>query len=72
MRAITYADAMALNISHGDAIALNDAHDAEQDAWKTFMVAKVIRDQSILEASRAFKSWQDVREHQKSLGGECP
>ena len=42
MRAITYADAMALNISHGDAIALNDAHDAEQDAWKTFTGIQVL------------------------------
>jgi hypothetical protein len=60
-----------ITLDHGEALALNAAHDAEQSAWKTFLAAKAIRDHAILDASRAFKEWQDVREHQRSLGGEC-
>jgi hypothetical protein len=71
MRALTYRNAVALNDSHEEAIALNNAHDAEQAAWKAFLATKVIRDHAILDASRAFKAWQVVREHQRSLGGEC-
>jgi hypothetical protein len=59
------------DVNHGEAIALNAAHDAEQVAWQAFMAAKVIREHAILDASRAFKSWQDARENQKRLGGEC-
>ena len=54
-----------------EAAALNEAHDAEVRAWANFKALKNQREALALQASAAFRPWQDAREHQKSLGGEC-